>query len=118
MKAFYIYLTMVFVLGALAFWREIAALFTGMPPLEILKQIASFALHVAWITILGFLATTLPKMVKPWLRTFRWKQRQMRRQRFSGSAGQRAKLPRINKDAMLMTFIEREMHRQRNGRER
>ena len=71
MKVFYIFLGTVFAAGAALYWQEIAALFAGMTPVEILKQIASFALHVAWITILGFLATTLPKMVKPWLRALK-----------------------------------------------
>lgn len=71
MKIFYIFLGTVFTAGAALYWQEIAALFAGMTPLEILKQIASFALHVAWITILGFMVTTLPKMVRPWLRALK-----------------------------------------------
>jgi hypothetical protein len=68
MKTLYIFLGMAFIAGVLVFWREVLALFIGMTVIEILKQIVTFALHVAWVTILVYAMTTLPEMVKPWMR--------------------------------------------------
>jgi hypothetical protein len=90
-KNFTITLTIILVIAAGLFWREVWGVFAGMSVLESLKQIVTFVLHVAVATIAAYAAMTLPEFIKPWMRAFKVRQRQMRRGRFS-VAGQRSKV--------------------------
>lgn len=116
MKRLTIAMVFIALLGAAVFWEDVSALFAGMSPLEALERIVTFVLHVAVATLAMYAVTTIPHVVKPWLRTFRWKQRAARR---GAGAIHTARLssPKVNKDALLMAFLEREMSRKggRNG---
>ena len=59
--------------------------------LESLKQIVTFILHVAVATIAAYAAMTLPEFIKPWMRAFKVRQRQMRRGRYTVE-GKRSKV--------------------------
>lgn len=88
-------------IGGLVFHDQVLAIFAGMTPLAALKLITDYVLHVAVVTIIGFMLFGLPEIVKPWMRLLRQKQRAQRR----GRIPQRVttpRAPRINKDQVLM----------------
>lgn len=74
-----IFLGIVMVIGAALFGDQVMALFAGMTPLEAMRMIVTFVLHVAVAKIISYAAFTAPELLKPWLRTFRRKRRQARR---------------------------------------
>lgn len=79
-KDFVIVLVIVVVVGAILFYDQILAVFQGMSPLEAMRFIVSFVLHVSVATIASYAAYTLPEFVRPWLRMMRTKRRRSRRQ--------------------------------------
>lgn len=120
MKNFVILLSVIVVIAAALFWREVAGIFAGMSPLEAMRQIVTFILHVAVATILAYAAMTIPEFIKPWLRTFRFRQRQARR--IHGNTAVRnvktQRTPKLNKDRMLIALVEQLMQKQTKGKER
>ena len=120
MKNFVILLSVIVVIAAALFWREVAGIFAGMSPLEAMRQIVTFILHVAVATILAYAAMTIPEFIKPWLRTFRFRQRQARR--IHGNTAVRSVktqgTPKLNKDRMLIALVEQLMQKQTKGKER
>jgi hypothetical protein len=80
-KNFTIIMTIILVVAAGLFWREIWGVFSGMSVLQAMEQIVTFVLHIAVATIAVYAVTTLPELIKPWMKTFRWRQRQARRGR-------------------------------------
>ena len=120
MKNFVILLSVILVIAAALFWREVAGIFTGMSPLEAMRQIVTFILHVAVATILAYVVMTIPEFIKPWIRTFRFRQRQARRAHNSAAVRSvRPKgMPKLNKDRMLIALVEQLMQKQTKGRER
>ena len=79
-----IILIFVAVIGAILFQDLILNMFRDMGPLESIKVIWTFVLHVAVTTALAYGAYTIPEIIKPWLKTFRWKQRAIRHGRHEG----------------------------------
>ncbi len=120
MKNFVIVLGVIVVVAAALFWREVLGLFAGMSPLEAMQQIVTFILHVAVATIAAYAVMTVPELLKPWIQTFRSRQRQARRGR--GSTAVRSVktqgMPKLNKDKMLIALIQRQMQKQAKGGER
>ena len=84
MKNLYIFVGGVLLVGALIFWRDVIALFAGMTPLEALQQIANYLLHVTVVTVCVWAATTLPELVKPWVRMLRKAGRRRHKAGFQG----------------------------------
>ncbi len=120
MKNFVILLSVIVVIAAALFWREVTGIFAGMSPLEAMRQIVTFILHVAVATILAYAAMTIPEFIKPWLRTFRFRQRQARR--ILGNTAVRSVktqgTTKLNKDRMLIALVEQLMQKQTKGKER
>ena len=99
---FLIFLGIVGVIGAALFGDRIVALFAGMTPLDALRMIATFILHVAVATILSFAVFTAPDLLKPWTRALRRKRKSARRQP-PPVATPRA--PRVNNAALLRWML-------------
>lgn len=109
-KQLLIVLTFVGLIGGFLFADQIAAIFHGMTPLEALKMIMDYILHVAIVTIIGMVLFGLPEIIKPWMGLLRQKRRAMRRGApVQTQPAQRA--PRINKDHVLM-WLASQMSRQ------
>jgi len=110
-KDFMILLVILSVVGALLFYDQVLAIFRGMSPLEALRTIVTFIMHVAVATIVSYVAYTLPDFVKPWLKALRSGPRRTRRHnnvkkiRTSG---------RITNDQILKLLLSQQMQ----GRER
>jgi hypothetical protein len=120
MKNFVIVLGVIVVAAAALFWREVLGLFAGMSPLEAMQQIVTFILHVAVATIAAYSVMTVPEFIKPWLQTFRSRQRQARRRVGSTTIG-RVKIqgkPKLNKDKMLIALIQQLMQKPAKGGEK
>lgn len=117
MKNFITFLMIVTVTGALVFWREVWAVFAGMSVLEALNMIVQFLLHIAAVTVIGFLLTTLPAMIKPWIKVLRWKgattlrSRDRRRARET-NIPQRVSMPKVDKNAMIAALLQGNIQRQ------
>jgi len=79
-QEFLILLVIVLVIGGIFFFDQVLAVFQGMSVLEAMQFIVQFVLHVAVVTILSYVAYTLPEIVKPWLKAFRSRRRRARRQ--------------------------------------
>jgi hypothetical protein len=80
----------------------------------------TFILHVAVATIAAYSVMTVPEFIKPWLQTFRSRQRQARRRVGSTTIG-RVKTqgkPKINKDKMLIALIQQLMQKPAKGGEK
>jgi cytochrome c oxidase assembly factor CtaG len=120
MNNFVIVLGLIVVIAAALFWREVLGIFAGMSPLEAMKQIVTFILHVAVATIAAYAVMTVPEFIKPWIRTFRSRQRQARRGR-GATAVQSVKTPglsKLSKDKMLIALTQQLMQKQAKGGER
>ena len=62
-------------IGGLIFRDQVLALFAGMTVMESLSYITQFVLHVVVVTIAVYVATTLPELVKPWMKALSHKSR-------------------------------------------
>ena len=112
-KEHLIFLGVLLVIGVILFFDQVLALFQGMSPLEAMQKIFSFILHVVVVTILSYVAFTLPEIVKPWLRMVRRRGRAHRRGRF----GRGEPTPRFtgtfsNKDRVLWWMVNQMAKRQ------
>lgn len=105
MKKMMVALLFIAAIGGLVYFDQVLAIFHGMTPLAALKMITDYVLHVAVVTIIGFVVFGLPEIVKPWLRMMRRKQRSVRRGQVVMPQAPRA--PRMNKDAVLMWMASR-----------
>lgn len=79
-KDFMILLAIVSVIGAILYYEQILAIFRGMSPLEALKTIVTFVLHVSVTAIVSYVAISLPKITRPWLKALRSQRRRVKRQ--------------------------------------
>lgn len=100
-KHIMIILLFVLGIGAAFYADDILAVFDGMGPLEALEFIFNYVLHVAVVTIVAFVAFGLPKLIQPWMRVLRRKQRAMRRGELPSRAPSTPRTTRTNKDAAL-----------------
>jgi len=119
MKNFMIVLGVIVVIAAALFWREVLALFAGMSPLEAMQQIVTFILHVAVATIAAYAVMTVPEFLKPWLQTFRFRQRQARRGHGAPAVQsvKTAGISKLSKDKILIALIQQLMQKQAKGGE-
>jgi len=107
MKHYITVLTLILSIACALFWKQIWALFHGMTALESMEVIVNFLLHAAVATILGYAAMVLPEFIKPWLKTFRWKQRAVRRGRAREIAPAPAAPARMtHKDQALLWLVQ------------
>lgn len=116
-----IIMTFLAMIGGLVFYNQVVAIFAEMTPLEALNTIITFVLHVAVVTIAVWAVTTLPDLVKPWMRALKWKRKQAKRggpstilRQRSGQA-LRTRTPRLTSDQMMklymMQFLSQERKR-------
>lgn len=109
-KQLLIVLVVVLVIGGLTFFDQVLAIFHGLTVLEALEMIMNYVLHVAVVTVVGFVVFGLPEVVKPWLQMYRQsvrsKRRALRRRR-GESMPSLPKSPRVNKDHVLMWLASR-----------
>ncbi len=119
MKNFMIVLGVIVVIAAALFWREVLALFAGMSPLGAMQQIVTFILHVAVATIAAYAVMTVPEFLKPWLQTFRFRQRQARRGHGAPAVQsvKTAGISKLSKDKILIALIQQLMQKQAKGGE-
>ena len=114
-------LIMITVAGAAIFGQDILAIFRGMSPLEMLQTLITYLLHIAIGTVAAVVIFGLPKIVQPWTRTLRWKQRQERRGWRSGPNAQwqqttpRIRMPRLNATLTLPSQKRPATFRQAQG---
>lgn len=94
------------VIGAALFGDQVMALFAGMTPLEALRTIVTFVLHVAVATIFATLALGLPTLIEPWVRMLKQKRRAARRREPAQAATPRA--PRMNYAALANWLLNRQ----------
>jgi hypothetical protein len=119
MKNFMIVLGVIVVIAAALFWREVLGLFAGMSPLEAMQQIVTFILHVAVATIAAYAVMTVPEFLKPWMQTFRFRQRQARRGHGAPAVQsvKTAGISKLSKDKILIALIQQLMQKQAKGGE-
>lgn len=81
MKQQLIILSLIALAAAALFWQQVWSIFAGMTVLEALDMIVQYILHVAVATITLTVLFGLPKIITPWMRMLRKKQRAQRRGR-------------------------------------
>lgn len=74
-KKMLIVIGLVLVIGSALFYDQILAVFSGMSAIEAIKFIVSSALNATVGGICAYVLFGLPKIIKPWARMFRKKQR-------------------------------------------
>lgn len=107
------------IIAVLVYWREVWAWADAKTWDELTADILGFVLKWFFLAIFGFLAATIPHYVTPYLKLFRINGQRRLRDARRGSASPAARndiKPRVNKDALLMAFIEREMQTKKGGR--
>lgn len=105
MKQIMVILTILLLIATALFYKQVWAIFAGMSVLEAMNTIVTFILHVAVATIAAYAVMLVPEYVKPWLKVFRWKQRQVRRGRTPQVETAPARSPRMNKDQALAWMV-------------
>lgn len=101
-KELLIFLGLIAVAGLALFFDDVLAYFNGMTPLEAVKQIFTFVLHVTVGTVCGYVVFGLPTIVKPWMRMLRRNRRHAWRS--SLNAGFHAKTPRVQTPKLTATL--------------
>ena len=94
----------VLVIGVALFHEQVWALFRGMTPLESLKFIFNFVLHVVVVTIVSYIAYNLPEVVTPFLRLFKRNRRAARRNRSQGKPAS-IRAPKLTTDMLLREYV-------------
>lgn len=108
MKNWILVLGFMALVGTGLFWEDVYAIFAGMTAMQALDVIVTFLLKVGALSVISFVVYNLPHAIKPWLRTFRWRQRQARRggryvnERLLRSARNDTRIPKALKDRGLM----------------
>ena len=115
-------LLLVFV-TAMFYWRDVWAWVSAKTWDELTADIIGFVLKWFFLAIFGWLAVQVPHYIEPWLKLTRLNGRKSLKAARRGVEGRRLKVegpqtPKVNKDALLMAFIEREMDQSRKGRRR
>lgn len=92
------------VIGGLVFRDQVLAIFAGMTVMESLSYITQFVLHVVVVTIAMYVATTLPELVKPWMKAL--KSRKSEGRRMTMQAGSRkAEGGRTTTEALMRAYL-------------
>lgn len=116
-KEFLLMLIFIAIAGMALFFDQALAALRGMSPLEMIQAIWTFILHVTVGTICATVIFGLPKIVQPWLKTFRWKQRQARRHWHAGPNAQWKQTPRVRMPRLNATLtLPRQSNPQPNPR--
>jgi hypothetical protein len=97
------------VAGAALFPNQIVAQFRGMSPLEAMKTIVTFVLHVAVATIAAYVMYTLPEILGPTIKMLKNKSARIQTGRQIDM--QKTKTPRLNTDQMLRLYIAQQMNK-------
>lgn len=101
-KEILIFFGLIAVAGLAMFFDDVMAYFNGMTPLEAIKQIFTFVLHVTVGTVCGYVVFGLPAIAKPWMQMLRRKRRASWR---SGpNAHWQAKVPRVQAPKLTATL--------------
>lgn len=95
-------LGLIAVAGLALFFDDVAAWLGGMTPLEAVKQIATFILHVTVGTVAATALFGLPKIVKPWMRML--KRRQRRAWRSGPDAQWQTRTPSVRMPKLTATL--------------
>lgn len=101
-KTYLSFLALVGVAGAAIFWQDVAAYFMGMSPLEALKTIVTYFLHLAIGTVAAVVVFGLPKVIQPWMRYF--KRHQRNKWRSGPNAQWQTKAPRVQAPKLTATL--------------
>jgi len=113
-KSFLILAVVAVVIGATLFYDQVLAIFHGMSALEAMQTIVTFVLHVMVVTILSYVAFTLPEIFKPWLQALRWKRRAVRRNRGAQKIqGEKQKASRLTTDQIVKYLMAQTMSKPR-----
>jgi hypothetical protein len=98
-------------IGGMLFADQIAAVFRGLSPLESLRLIWTFVLHVTVTSVIGYAVVGASKVIQPWVRTMRKRRKALRRApRVVGTA---PRAPKVNKDQVLMWMASQLQGRKR-----
>ncbi len=110
LKSFTVVLVILLIIGAALFWNQIVDVFQSMSPLEALQVITTYLLHIAVGTICVVIIAGVPQILGPWLKTFRWKQRQARRSPAPARTVQHVPGPRrLNTDQLFKLYLLRQL---------
>ncbi len=108
-KGLMILSVIVLVIGAGIFGDQVSAIFHGMTPMESLKFIVTFILHVSVGTIAAYVAYTLPEIVKPWMRVLKRRRKaDGRRRKAEGGRMKGTEVQRsrgLTTDALLRAYV-------------
>jgi len=96
------------VVGAVFFGDQVLSTFRGMSPLEAMKFIVTFILHITAGTIAAYMLYNLPEIFGPFVKLLKGgsSKRQMGRRT---EAPKVQKTPRWSTDQMMRMFIDREL---------
>lgn len=93
--------------GVMLFPDQVLAQFRGMTPLDAMKTIVTFILHVAVGTIAAYVAYTLPEIVSPWLKALK---RNSKGKKHNSTDFQKVqKTPKMNTDALFRAYMLQQM---------
>lgn len=101
----------VLVIGVALFHEQVWALFRGMTPLESLKFIFNYVLHVVVVTIACYIAYTLPEIAMPIIRFlksfFRGLRHSRRAARRNGLQAKPVSIrsPKLTTDMLLREYV-------------
>jgi len=95
------------VVGAVFFGDQVLSIFRGMSPLEAMKFIVNFLLHVVVLSILSFLLYGLVEFAGPVMKLIRGRGSKVQRRR--GTEVQKVQAPRLNTNQALRMFALKEM---------
>lgn len=96
--------------GAAVYWEPIAASFDGMTPLDGLQTITAFFIKWAVIGLCVWAVSTIPDVVKPWLRMLRRNARSWRpgpNARWQGNSSAQPRMPRLTAEQRFLMLLAR-----------
>ena len=103
-------LAMIALAGVILFWDHVWAYFSAMTPMEGLQTIAAFCVKWTVIGVCVWAATTLPEVVKPWMKIWkkqaRWRAGPGANWRRQGTQT-RSSAPRLTNDQKFMMMMSR-----------
>lgn len=107
-KTYLSFLALVGVAGAAIFWEDVAAYFRGMSPLEAVKIITTYLLHLAVGTVAAVVIFGLPKIIQPWMRYFKRHQKNKWRSGPNAQWQQRPpRMPRLTAEQKFWLMMAR-----------
>ena len=108
-KDILIFLGLIAMAGIVIFIDPIWKYFSTMGPLEAIQQIFTFILHVVIVTICVYVVTTLPEIVKPWMKVLKlrakWESGPNAHWRRPGEPATKVSSPRLTNDQKFMMML-------------